>query len=357
MRLLLLSLFAVISLGLNAQVVISAVFDAPLSGGTPKGVELYVYENIADLSIYGLGSANNGGGTDGVEFTFPAVAVSAGTYIYVASETPEFTAWFGFAPDFTSSSMAVNGDDAIELFKSGVLFDLFGDPSVDGTDQAWEYMDGWASRNNGVLPSTTFNSSDWTFSGANALDGETSNATATSPVPIATTLPVTLTTLTATAMPKSTMVKWATASESENDFFAVERSQDGRTFRELGRVTGRGTTTDAVSYAFEDNAPVNGTSYYRLRQVDFDGTTTFSEFVLVQRQGLGLSAYPNPVASRLFLGGATDGEATIMDMNGRTLRMIPLTGDGIDVANLRAGTYLLRVATATGTETIRFVRK
>jgi hypothetical protein len=170
-------------------------------------------------------------------------------------------------------------------------------------------------------------------------------------------LPVTLTSLTATSTPKSTMVRWTTGSESANDFFAVERSLDGRVFQELGRLAGRGTSNSAVTYEFEDNAPVNGNSYYRLRQVDFDGTTTFSDFVLVQREGLGLSAYPNPVANRLFLGGATEGEATITDMNGRTLRMVPLTGDGIDVSNLRAGTYLLRVATATGVETVRFVRQ
>jgi hypothetical protein len=79
--------------------IITGVIDGPLIGGTPKAVELYVNENIADLSLYGIGSANNGGGSDGEEFTFPAVAVSAGTFIYVATEAIEFTNWFGFAPD------------------------------------------------------------------------------------------------------------------------------------------------------------------------------------------------------------------------------------------------------------------
>jgi hypothetical protein len=47
------------------------LIDGPLYGGTPKAIELYVYEDIVDLSIFGVGSANNGGGTDGEEFTFP----------------------------------------------------------------------------------------------------------------------------------------------------------------------------------------------------------------------------------------------------------------------------------------------
>tara|TARA_X000001388_G_scaffold16389_1_gene10133 strand:+ start:8860 stop:9117 length:258 start_codon:yes stop_codon:yes gene_type:complete len=64
-----------------SDLVISGVIDGPLTGGIPKAVELYVVNDIADLSVYGIGTANNGGGTDGVEFTFPADSASAGSYI------------------------------------------------------------------------------------------------------------------------------------------------------------------------------------------------------------------------------------------------------------------------------------
>ena len=64
-----------------AQLIITGVIDGPLTGGLPKAVELYVIADIPDLSIYGLGSANNGGGTDGQEFTFPAVAATEGDFI------------------------------------------------------------------------------------------------------------------------------------------------------------------------------------------------------------------------------------------------------------------------------------
>ena len=80
-----------------SDLVISGVVDASLTGGLPKAVELYVVNDIPDLSVYGLGSANNGGGTDGVEFTFPADSASAGSYIYVASEIDGFTEFFGYA--------------------------------------------------------------------------------------------------------------------------------------------------------------------------------------------------------------------------------------------------------------------
>ncbi len=119
-----------------SDLIITGIMDGPLTGGTPKTVEFYVLNDIPDLSIYGTGSANNGGGTDGQEFTFPAVSVTAGTFIYGASESTQFNAWFGRTPDYTGSAFNVNGDDAYELFKEGVAVDVFGDINVDGTGQA-----------------------------------------------------------------------------------------------------------------------------------------------------------------------------------------------------------------------------
>lgn len=172
----------------SAQLVVSGVIDGPLTGGTPKAIEVYAVGDIADLSIYGLGSANNGGGTDGEEFTFPAVAASAGSFIYVATEATAFSMFFGFAPDYTSSSAAsINGDDAIELFKNGSVIDVFGDINVDGSGEPWEYLDGWAYRVDGTGPDgSTFALGNWTFSGPNALDGESTNGAAATPFPLGT---------------------------------------------------------------------------------------------------------------------------------------------------------------------------
>ena len=172
----------------NAALLISGVFDGPLSGGNPKGVELYVTEDIADLSSYAIGSANNGGGTDGAEFVLSGSA-SAGDYIYIASPSnggeAGFTSFFGFAPTFLDTSMGINGDDALELFDSTeTVIDTFGVVDVRGTGEAWEYLDGWAYRTGGTAGA--FNISDWSFSGINALDGEATNASAGSPVPIGT---------------------------------------------------------------------------------------------------------------------------------------------------------------------------
>ena len=107
------------------SLIITGVFDAK-NGSSPKGVEMYVKNDIDDLSLYGVGSANNGGGTDGQEFTFPAVSASAGDFIYVVgtNQSAQFNTFFGFTPGYESGAMFINGDDAIELFENGVVIDV-----------------------------------------------------------------------------------------------------------------------------------------------------------------------------------------------------------------------------------------
>ena len=167
-----------------SSLIITGIIDGPLSGGLPKAVELYVVADLPDLSEYSLGTANNGGGSDGEEFAFPSISLTAGTYIYVATETPGFTTFFGFAPNYTTAAVSINGNDAIELFWNGAVVDVFGEISVDGTGEPWEYTDGWAYRDSGTGPDgTTFTLSNWTFSGIDALDGISSNASAATPFP------------------------------------------------------------------------------------------------------------------------------------------------------------------------------
>ncbi|MCK0097305.1 endonuclease/exonuclease/phosphatase family protein [Yoonia sp. F2084L] len=166
-----------------SDLMITGVIDGDLSGGLPKAIQLTAISDIADLSVYGVGSANNGNGGGVVEFTFPAIPLPAGTTIYIASETDSFTAFFGFPPDFTGGVANINGDDAIELFENDIVVDVFGDVNTDGSGEVWEYMDGWASRPVDGGPNPIFDPAAWTFSGPNALDDVTDNASAPSPFP------------------------------------------------------------------------------------------------------------------------------------------------------------------------------
>jgi len=169
------------------SLIITGVFDAK-NGSSPKGVEMYVKNNIDDLSLYGVGSANNGGGTDGQEFTFPAVSATAGQFIYLigSNQTNKFNTFFGFTSDYESGAMFINGDDAIELFENGVVIDVHGDIDVDGTDESWDSVDSWAYRVNSSGPDgSSFVLANWTFGGTGQLDGAT-NSESTSPFPIGT---------------------------------------------------------------------------------------------------------------------------------------------------------------------------
>jgi hypothetical protein len=192
--LMILAIMAVAATGANAQLVITGVLDGPLPGGVPKMIELFACSDIPDMSRYGLGCANNGGGTDGVEYTFPADAVAAGTFIYcesVSSTTPTaFADYFGFAADYDVGFAAgTNGDDAIELFDvSGVdpvVIDVAGDRDVDGSGQPWDYLDGWMKRLTATGPDgDTFVLSSWSFSGVDALDGCLTNDSCGSVFPL-----------------------------------------------------------------------------------------------------------------------------------------------------------------------------
>ncbi len=184
MRAMIIVLFLGVWLDSNAQdIFLTGVFDGPLAGGTPKGIELYAAQDVSDLSSYGLGTANNGEGSDGEEYVFPAVAMSKGTFFYVSTPASNMIAFFGFDSNFKTGVLNINGNDAIELYYNGSVVDTFGFQDVDGSGQAWDYMDGWAYRNQGALHSTPFEQMQWQFSGTNALDGAAQNGMASQPFP------------------------------------------------------------------------------------------------------------------------------------------------------------------------------
>ena len=163
--------------GQTAPLQLVGIVHGPISGA-PKAVELYAVDSIADLSQFSLGTANNGSGSSGPEWTFPSVSVAAGTSIAVSKETPVFTAFFNEAPDFVDDGLACNfnGDDAIELFWNGVVIDGYGNPDADGTGSDWEYTLGWAYRDCEGIWSTTMGS----------MSGISNNSSAAFPFPLGT---------------------------------------------------------------------------------------------------------------------------------------------------------------------------
>lgn len=136
------------------------------------GAELYALKNIPDLSVYSLGAANNGGGTDGIEIRLPAISLNAGKSYFVSDDSTRFNDFFGFYPNFTHPRIWVTGNDAMELFEHGQVIDVYGETDIDGAGEPYDYDAGWAVRiEEGGPGGATFEITDWIVSGINELTG------------------------------------------------------------------------------------------------------------------------------------------------------------------------------------------
>jgi hypothetical protein len=158
------------------------------------------------------------------------------------------------------------------------------------------------------------------------------------------------------------LVTWTTASEINNDQFIVERSLDAVNFEFVGEVTGAGNSNFTRNYTLTDVKPYNGVSYYRLRQVDFNGeqeTFTPVAVFLTGAVGSSMNVFPNPATetATLNINGQYKGKAVlqIIDITGRNIskQQINLTEGSnaikLDVDGLANGKYLLHVTLSDGT--------
>lgn len=172
-------------------------------------------------------------------------------------------------------------------------------------------------------------------------------------------LPVGLSLFTARAEgTQAVRLNWATASELNNAGFTVERSVAGQSFVAVGHVGGAGNSNTLRTYSFLDaSLPATATQlYYRLRQTDLNGATTYSPVRMVALGGMApaaqLLAYPNPAHEAVFVrlvGPADAAPLQVFDATGRLVRTQALVPDGgettLSLADLPAGFYLLRCGT------------
>ena len=177
----------------------------------------------------------------------------------------------------------------------------------------------------------------------------------TSNVFVVNPLPVELIAFSAQAAPGGAAVRlvWNTASEKNSARFEVERSTDGAVFERIGTVAAAGSSTEPRAYALLDAIPpaYQPLLYYRLRQVDVDGTAGYSPVRAVALAAkAGLALYPNPTRAATTLTGAAPGTAVqVFDAQGRCVAsaLADATGTAALPAGLMAGVYLVRVGTRT----------
>lgn len=199
-----------------------------------------------------------------------------------------------------------------------------------------------------------------------AWDGFSGGGLAVRVSPDLDVLPVTLLYFTGTLIEDKVHLNWETASELNNDYFVVERSGDTKNWTVIGSVKGNGTTDIPHQYSLIDAQPLNGENYYRLRQVDFDGTGSYSRIILIDVNQKSVAAgntfeiHPNPthgpIVATITSSINQQVNMRILDATGRLMGNKDITlGKGVnnvkvDLSKYPAATYILSFTDKDGIE-------
>mgnify|MGYP000179403851 CR=1 FL=1 len=154
---------------------------------------------------------------------------------------------------------------------------------------------------------------------------------------------------------RKTLCTWATATEKNVREFVVERSTNGIHWKDVGQVAAIGESTTRQEYQYTDAQPLCGTNIYRLRIIDNDGTTQYSNKEIVDIEGCSMSIFPNPsqqndVVKMVITGDFANVIITATDITGRIVHSVPVgqvngvTEIPLDL-NLSAGTYFIKAET------------
>ena len=176
-----------------------------------------------------------------------------------------------------------------------------------------------------------------------------------------TLLPIELASFSANCDGKSVLVEWTTASERNNDYFIIERSDDAINFVEIARVAGAGNSIEQLDYSYADYGKRSGDNYYRLVQVDYDGMRSVSEIVVVfcadeTGEEPEVLAYPNPFNDDLNIEldnfGDRPAQIDVFDMLGKLVYTESVENPQnsyntvLQLGGLPTSTYNVRVSTS-----------
>jgi 6-phosphogluconolactonase (cycloisomerase 2 family) len=175
-------------------------------------------------------------------------------------------------------------------------------------------------------------------------------------------LPIELVNFEVEPMDETAIISWTTATEIDNDYFVIERSEDGYTFEPVETVLGAGNSNATLSYKLVDEQPLKGTSYYRLKQVDFDGHYTYSDlrdfYFTEEESECELTVFPQPCSDQCNINIGSCGvqndapyQVSIYNMQGEQVfsKQGSVTKDqtftkSVSTNNLTSGMYVLVVS-------------
>ena len=166
-------------------------------------------------------------------------------------------------------------------------------------------------------------------------------------------LPVDLTSFDAYVEGESVVLKWATATETDNAYFEIEASTDGARFETLVQIEGAGTVATPQQYSYTDENPTNGVNYYRLKQVDTDGEFEYFEVVSVriEKEGKVFNVTPNPVTTvarvQLTENISEESHIELISSTGQVVKTINVTSNNgvqeVMMGDIAPGIYYIRL--------------
>jgi hypothetical protein len=157
--------------------VLTALVDGPCTGGIPKVLEIYANGTV-DFSLFTLENQTNANATWTAPQSLTALGTRTDEFVYVVMTNGDLSIATTEFPGIVSgnslesSTMNLNGDDKVRIINTATsaVIDQFG-TGGDGTSSAWEWLDSYAKRKNGTVPSGAYVEADWTFAPVNSLDG------------------------------------------------------------------------------------------------------------------------------------------------------------------------------------------
>ena len=172
-------------------------------------------------------------------------------------------------------------------------------------------------------------------------------------------LPVNLTSFSAHIEDQKVLLEWETTSETNNSYFEIERSANVKEFEKIGHVAGQINSETLVQYSFTDYNPLNGTNYYRLRQVDLDGKFEYSKIrSIVLENNINVEISPNSTDDYIQLRGIPqNANFEIVDMNGIVKFQKQVKEENsvkVNVSHYGSGLYLVRVIDGDKVEIRKF---
>ena len=336
----------------------TVVITPPADGSRPKAVF------ITSDGISGISLRNNVLQTSGglaVLSTYTDSGLRLEGNCYWSGAAPLQLDWKGTIYSGLPAWRAATGQ---ERFADGRLTGLHADPQVDASPRFVPLPESGV-RGAGLDMPTEFNLNPgpYDFNGSPTPSMPARGNIGASEARVnSAPLPVVLTYFTATRKGTGGLLRWGTATEQSNAYFLVEYSLNGQTYTGLGQIPGRGNSARPQEYEFVDSQagsyPVS-VIYYRLRQVDVNGTNTFSPVctlpgLLAPVDLAGkLGVFPNPAASfgsTVVVNGAQSTPVQLLDVRGQLVASAPVEPSGsaaLMVVGLAAGIYILRCGAQT----------